>query len=136
MTSRITEDEWVVLQGRTGAARSATEQPVTPKPSKYNARKKTVDGIIFDSAAEARRYRELQAQAALGQISDLSLQQPYPIEINGLHVCTYIADFVYTRGGLLIVEDVKGMRTPVYELKAKLMRAVHGIEITEVRMRK
>ena len=136
MALRVTEDEWVVLQVLTGAARSVAEQPVTPKPSKYNARKKTVDGIIFDSAAEARHYSELRAQAELGQISDLSLQEPYPIEINGMHICIYSADFVYTRDGLLVVEDVKGMRTPVYELKAKLMRAVHGIEITEVRMRK
>ena len=136
MALRITEDEWVVLQVLTGAAPSAAKQPVTPKPNKYRAQKKTVGGIVFASSAEARRYSILRAQAELGQISDLSLQETYPIEINGIHICTYIADFVYTRDGLLVVEDVKGVRTPVYELKAKLMRAVHGIEISEVSMRK
>jgi hypothetical protein len=30
-----------------------------------------------------------------------------------------------------IVEDSKGVRTPVYKLKKKLMLACHGIEIRE-----
>ena len=33
----------------------------------------------------------------------------------------------------MIVEDVKGYRTEAYQLKKKLMRAVYGIEITEVK---
>ena len=35
--------------------------------------------------------------------------------------------------GDVIVEDVKGYRTEAYQLKKKLMRAVYGIEITEVK---
>lgn len=68
------------------------------------------------------------------RISELRTQVPFDIVINGVKVCRYIADFVYLipETGARIVEDAKGYRTPIYRLKAKLMRAVHGIIIKEV----
>lgn len=45
--------------------------------------------------------------------------------------CTYIADFVYTENGKLVVEDCKGMKTESYKIKKKLMLYVHGIQIKE-----
>jgi hypothetical protein len=33
--------------------------------------------------------------------------------------------------GARVIEDVKGMKTDVYTLKNKLMRAVHGIDVKE-----
>ena len=45
----------------------------------------------------------------------------------------YIADFVYTgEDGKTVVEDTKGMKTPAYIIKRKLMRWVHSISIKEV----
>ena len=45
----------------------------------------------------------------------------------------YIADFRYVdHEGKTVVEDSKGMRTPVYILKRKLLLWVHGIRIREV----
>ena len=55
--------------------------------------------------------------------------------INGVKVCTYIADFTYEELGGVVVEDVKSEFTrkdPVYRLKNKLMKACHGIDIREV----
>ena len=47
--------------------------------------------------------------------------------------CEYIADFVYTdKDGNTIVEDAKGVRTPEYKIKRKLMLYRHGIKIKEV----
>jgi len=45
----------------------------------------------------------------------------------------YFADFVYTetKSGVKIVEDCKGVRTPVYVIKRHLMKSVHGIDILE-----
>lgn len=105
---------------------------------KYHNRKTTVDGIIFDSKAEAERYKELKRLELIGVIKGLELQKTYrlckgrwgngkPFSIS------YKADFVYTLDGDVIVEDVKGYRTEAYQLKKKLMRAVYGIEITEVK---
>jgi len=51
--------------------------------------------------------------------------------VAGQHICTYRADFAYDENGARVVEDAKGVRTPAYRLKAKLMKAVFNIEIRE-----
>lgn len=106
------------------------------KRSKYGAKKTVVDGITFDSQAEATRYGVLKIVQASGLITDLRLQVPYQITVNGKKVCRYVADFVYSENGKEVVEDVKGMRTPVYNLKKKLMEAVFGVVIFESGLKK
>lgn len=44
----------------------------------------------------------------------------------------YRADFVYIQDGQLVVEDAKGVRTPDYIIKRKLMLWLYGIKIREV----
>ena len=45
----------------------------------------------------------------------------------------YIADFRYKdHEGETVVEDTKGVKTPVWIIKRKLMLRVHGIRIREV----
>jgi hypothetical protein len=100
-------------------------------PGKYKNRKTEIDGLTFDSRKEALRYTVLRDEAKAGVIHGLELQVKFPIAVNGKTVCTYIADFCYNRDGEPIVEDVKGIRTAVYLLKRKLMKAVHGITILE-----
>lgn len=100
--------------------------------NKYRNRKTTLFGITFDSQREAQRYLVLRADLEAGSIKDLQLQVPYEIKINGVKVCKYVADFVYQKDGKTITEDSKGMKTQVYILKRKLMKAVHGIDIVEV----
>ena len=46
--------------------------------------------------------------------------------------CAYIADFVYTENGKIVVEDTKGLRTKDYIIKRKLMLYVHNIRVREV----
>lgn len=102
--------------------------------NKFGAKKTIVDGIRFDSMAEAKRYGELKLLARAGEIHDLEIHPRYPLDVKGTRVCTYVADFVYrdTRG-TLHVEDVKGMRTALFILKKKLMQAVWGIDVEEVK---
>ena len=102
--------------------------------SKYRAIPTDVDGVRFASRLEARRYQELRLMEAAGEIRDLELQPRYPLRVNGRLVCTYVADFRYwdVRAGRQVVEDAKGVRTSTYKLKAKLMKAVHDIEVQEV----
>ena len=105
-----------------------------PRRHKYGAKVETVDGVRFASRREARRYRQLKALADAGAVANLRLQVRYPIAVNGVTICTYVADFVYNEGGPAgpeVVEDCKGYRTPEYRLKKKLMRAVYGVEIRE-----
>jgi len=101
--------------------------------SKYNAVKTTVDGIKFDSKAEARRYSELKLLLKAKTIADLELQPRYDFVVNGVKIGFYKADFRYKMGNRLIIEDVKGVKTPVYNLKKKLMKAIHGIDILETK---
>lgn len=97
--------------------------------SKYHAKKCEIDGIKFASKMEGARYVELKLLEQAGEIKDLKLQVSYPIIVNGYKICKYIADFVYKENGKIIVEDKKGVLTPAFRLKQKLMRAVHNIEI-------
>ncbi len=100
--------------------------------SKYGNRKTTVDGITFDSVKEAARYSTLRLLERAGEITDLELQPTYVLDVNGHPVCRYRADFRYREKGRLVVEDVKGFKTEEYRLKARLMKAIHGIEVVEV----
>ena len=86
----------------------------------------------FASKEEARRYNDLVLLERAGQISDLRIKTRYQIVVNGVKVCEYEDDFSYMEKGARVVEDAKGFRTRVYRLKAKLMRAVHSIEIREI----
>lgn len=101
--------------------------------AKYKNKRTEVDGLVFASQKEARRYQELKLLERAGEIFDLMWQRPFQIEVNGVEICKYVADFTYIeKGGWDVVEDVKGVLTPVYKLKKKLMLAVHGVEIREV----
>jgi Protein of unknown function (DUF1064) len=54
------------------------------------------------------------------------------LRISGAKVATYIADFMYTtRQAALVIEDAKGLQTPAYRLKAKLLAALYGQAILE-----
>ena len=125
------------LDGEEGKV--TTQKKVTQKGSKYGNKKVEVNGILFDSKREARRYLDLRAMEIAGQIQNLRLQVKYELlpsqRINGRVVereVTYVADFVYEQNGEAVVEDSKGHRTKDYILKRKLMLYIHGIRIREV----
>lgn len=99
--------------------------------NKYRNKKVEIDGIVFDSKKEAKRYGDLKLLERAGQIRDLTLQVRMPLEVNGQKVCTYISDFRYQDRGQTVYEDCKGIRTPVYLLKRKLVKAILGVEILE-----
>jgi hypothetical protein len=90
---------------------------------------------VADSKAEYERLLELRGEVRRGEIQFLQTQAILRIEINGFKICSYVADFRYVRNGRVVVEDVKGMLTPVYKLKKKLVKAVLGIDIVEITRR-
>jgi hypothetical protein len=104
---------------------------------------RTVDGILFDSQAEARRYGELKLLLRAGSIRNLRLQPVLPLLVpNGVDrptvIGNYVADFEYeilTESGRWVVEveDVKGFATPLYKWKKKHVEAQYGITIREIR---
>lgn len=102
--------------------------------SKYNNTKIRVDGRLFDSKAEAARWQELCLLERAGEIKELERQVEYELipKQKGERAVKYIADFRYVdHDGKTVVEDTKGVRTPVYILKRKLMLYMHGIKVVE-----
>jgi hypothetical protein len=109
---------------------------------KFGSVMTVVDGIKFRSKAEAHRYGELKLLEKAGRIRHLELQPAFPLTAHGRKLATYVADFSYEKpqiaeGGVVlwtrIIEDVKGMLTPMYRLKKKWAELQYGITITEVR---
>ena len=102
--------------------------------SKYGNKKTVVDGIRFDSRSEAVRWTVLKTMQAAKIISGLQRQVRYKLIVNGQLVTTYVADFVYTDlHGKQVVEDVKGVRTREFIMKAKLLKALHNISVVEIK---
>lgn len=104
--------------------------------SKYGNRKTAYGGRMFDSVLEAKVAQQLdtlrKATDHFFRVTNIEYQVRYPIAVNGVKICAYVADFVVTYAdGHVEVIDAKGMLTPVYKLKKKLMLAAHGIAIKE-----
>lgn len=107
------------------------------KRSKYRNRKTTVDGLVFDSMAEAKRYGELKLLERAGEIKGLKRQVVINCVVNDRQICKYLADFTYQRSnGEHVAEDVKGFETALFRLKAKLVEACQGIKIQLVKVRR
>ena len=106
--------------------------------SKYKNERVIASYGEFDSYKEHRRYLVLLSLERTGRISDLKRQVPYTLipsqhgQKRSERPVKYVADFVYTKDGKTVVEDVKGYRTAEYVIKRKLMLYIHGIEIVEV----
>lgn len=102
------------------------------RKTKYNARAVYLLGMRFDSKKESERYLFLRDAESRGEISNLRTQVAFnliPTKIK------YIADFVYNVDGVQVIEDVKAspkVLTDVYRLKRELMRALLGLQITEI----
>ncbi len=131
---------------RVEVARQGARMAQKPR-SKYGAVRTTVDGVTFHSAKEARRYGELKLLEKAGQIHGLALQPSFPLGVQPMYprnplpmkIGEYRADFLYCecrRGEKcdrtqVVVEDVKGMKTPLYRWKKKHVEAQYGIRIRE-----
>jgi hypothetical protein len=111
--------------------------------NKYHNKKIAIDGHIFDSIKEAKRYRELKLlMVAIGKdkIYNLKLQPKFLLQESfekggkKYKEINYIADFQYVNGAnKIIIEDVKGMKTKEYLLKKKLFEYRYKIlTITEI----
>ena len=106
----------------------------TRRANKYFAKKTVAMGLKFDSRWEAERWGQLKAMERAGIVTQLERQIKYELSVNDVKICDYIADFRYLleeENGLskLVVEDAKGVLTPEFKLKKKMMKAIHNIDI-------
>ena len=92
----------------------------------------------YSSKKEANVAAQLLALERGGQISDLKAQVRFELvpaqkgSRRNERALVYVADFTFhDKTGLDHVIDVKGLRTPMYIAKRKLMKFIHKIEIEE-----
>lgn len=89
----------------------------------------------YASKHEAEEAAKLHALASRGVITDLQEQVRFTL-IPGdgkLRPITYIADFCWRENGEQVVADAKGYtKNPVYRLKKKMLKLLHGIDIREI----
>lgn len=108
------------------------------RDSKYNARPtRCRQGAMHHSGMESRRCDELHLLQAGELIQDLEAH-PQPklhLVVNDVHIADYLPDFRYLdrETGQQVIEDVKGHTTAEYKIKARLVRALFGVDVREVR---
>lgn len=100
--------------------------------NKYGARKTQVDGITFDSRAEAKYYEQLKWLKVSKQIKDFKLQPRFLLQEafkkNGktFRKIEYIADFeVHKLDGSIEIIDIKGVETKEFAIKRKLYERLY-----------
>lgn len=118
------------------------------RSNKFGNRKTAVDGVLFDSAKEARRYQELRILERAGEISNLERQPKFKLAIgdrpilirsdrypNGRQASVKF-DFAYFDGTHRVIEDVKGgkaTRTEAYALRKAVVEAMYPkVRVVEV----
>lgn len=78
--------------------------------SKYNVSKIAIEGIVYDSHAEANRHQNLLLLEKAGNIEALhyhGIRFSLGKSDKG-RLISYIPDFVYIEDGKLIAEEIKG----------------------------
>ena len=107
-----------------------------PRRSKFNAVKTILDGHRFDSKKEAECWTYLKARERAGEIEHLERQVRFKLFARGIDgsghpICTYVADFRFfdKKRGYSVVADAKGVKTALFNLKAKMLKANYGIEV-------
>lgn len=122
------------------------------RKNKYNNNRVVFDGHVFDSEKERDRYIVLKQKQRRGEIFSLQLQKKFVltdaiyVDERGIIVdrhtkgrklyakkSEYKCDFFYyTKNGDPVIEDVKGYKTDLYQLKKKVMADKYGIVIKEL----
>jgi len=102
--------------------------PYTPVEQKYKSKKTKIDGHTFPSRMEAKRYLQLKQLEKAGEVDKFILQPSFELQPSfkwrgeTQRAITYVADFgVWYPDGTITVEDTKGMETPVFKIKKKML---------------
>lgn len=112
-----------------------------PASGKNKYRAKPVrdgDGKYHASTKEYNYYQQLLLRKKAGEISEIKTQVSFRLELNGIFITSYRADFVISfPDGHIEVHDVKGvtknsMVYATFRLKKALMLAIFNIKIIEI----
>lgn len=99
--------------------------PESEKPNKYRSKACKIDGITFQSTAEANYYYKLRMLVKAKKIAGFCRQPRFVITEgdDNTRCVEYVADFIeFHNDGTYRIVDVKGVQTPVFKLKMKSLR--------------
>ena len=84
------------------------------------------NGVVYQSAKEARYAAELDLRVRAHDIHSWYRQVSLPLSINGKLICKYVIDFIiYHNDGTMEYVEVKGREEPVWKLKWALFEALY-----------
>lgn len=95
--------------------------------NKYHNKKIDTEDGKFDSMYEYQKWCELKLLEKNGEISNLKRQVKFNVipqiktQAGTLREINYIADFIFEKDGILYVADSKGIETPEYKIKKRLI---------------
>ena len=90
--------------------------------TKYNSKKVVIDNINFTSKLEARFYVFLKDLVENLELQiPFELQPKYKLGKKSIRPISYVTDFRFIFNGRGYVIDSKGMETPVYKIKYKML---------------
>lgn len=85
---------------------------------KFNAKPSRVDNINFPSKLERRYYEKLKLMQKAGEVTGFLMQVPFHFKCGA----TYRLDFlVFYADGTCKGIETKGLETPAWKLKAKMI---------------
>lgn len=96
---------------------------------KFRAVSSEVNKIRFASKKEAKHYNELLLLKKSGEVLFFLRQVPFHLTGNIKYLCDFM---VFWADGNVTIEDVKGMKTPMYILKKKQVEDLYPIKIIEI----
>ena len=93
---------------------------------KYSAVPTETDGIKFSSKKEARYYQQLKLRQQAGEVVMFLRQVPFHLPGGVKYVCDFVE---FLASGEVAVIDVKGLKTPMYVAKSKMVEALYPVTI-------
>lgn len=93
--------------------------------TKYNNRRVSFEGKLYDSQLEAHDAMWLQSLEKRGVIQELERQIKVPLVVNGVTLRHYLrVDFRYRCGKWTVLHETKGMPTDGYKVKREVLEAM------------
>lgn len=96
---------------------------------KYNAVRTEYDGIKFSSKKEADYYRQLKTYQDGGYVIFFLMQVPFHLPGKAKYICDFQ---VFYADGTVRFVDVKGMETPMFKMKKKMVESLYPVTIETV----
>ena|SRR3990167_5160828 len=93
--------------------------------SKFGNTPSQYKGKLYHSKFETEYAMILDDMVKTGEIKKWTRQKTLRLDVNGKHICNYIADFMVMKNGHAEIHETKGFFTPISKLKWRLAIALY-----------